>query len=421
MTYQNHLQFAQTCDKEDALRNFRHDFYFPKTQEGKDKIYLCGNSLGLQPKSTSDYIKQELEDWQKYGVDGHTEAQFPWMPYHEFLSKPMAKVVGAKESEVVIMNTLSVNLHLMMVSFYQPSPKRHKIVIEADAFPSDLYAVESQLKFHGYNPKESLIFWKPRADKQYYLEDFDKIIKTKVDEIALVLIGNTNYYTGQNFDMQHITNLCHQHNIMIGFDLAHGVGNIQLNLHKLGVDFAVWCTYKYLNSGPGSLGGCFVHEKHHAKDLKRFAGWWGHDKSTRFNMRQDFIPIKTAEAWQLSNPPILSMAAIRASLDIFEKAGIKNVFKKSKDLTGFLEYLLLELNDENLNIITPKNPNERGCQLSIQFLDADKSLFIKLTKAGVVADWREPQVIRVAPAPLYNSFEDVYQFVQILKNIRYAR
>ncbi|MGX1023890.1 kynureninase [Psychroflexus sp. MBR-150] len=421
MMYQNNLEFAQTNDKNDSLKQFRNQFHFPKTQEGKNKIYLCGNSLGLQPKSTSDYIQQELKDWSELAVDGHTDAKHPWKPYHEFLSKPMADIVGAKESEVIIMNTLSVNLHLMMVSFYQPASKRYKIVIEADAFPSDLYAVESQLKFHGYNPNDALILWKPREDQHYYLEDFDKIIQDQTDEIALVLIGNTNYYTGQNFDMQHITDLCHQNNITVGFDLAHGVGNIHPNLHDLGVDFAVWCTYKYLNSGPGSLGGCFVHEKHHKRDLKRFAGWWGHDKSTRFNMRQDFKPIPTAEAWQLSNPPILSMAAIRASLDMFQKAGFDNVVKKSKDLTGFLEFLLLELNDKNLKIITPQNPDERGCQLSIQFLDADKSLFDKLTKAGVVADWREPQVIRVAPAPLYNSFEDVYQFVQILKDLRYAR
>ncbi len=420
MTYQNSLEFAQTCDKKDSLNPFRNQFHFPKTKQGKNKIYLCGNSLGLQPKSTSDYIQQELEDWSEFGVDGHTDAKNPWMPYHEFLSKPMAEIVGAKESEVIIMNTLSVNLHLMMVSFYQPTSKRHKIVIEADAFPSDLYAVESQIKFHNFDSEESLILWKPREDKHYYLEDFENLIEEHTDEIALVMIGNTNYYTGQNFDMKHITDLCHQHDITIGFDLAHGVGNIQPNLHDLGVDFAVWCTYKYLNSGPGSLGGCFVHEKHHNKDLKRFTGWWGHDKSTRFNMRQDFKPIPSAEAWQLSNPPILSMAAIKASLDIFQKAGFENVVKKSKELTGFLEFLLLKLNDKNLNIITPKNPDERGCQLSIQFLDADKSLFDKLTKAGVVADWREPQVIRVAPAPLYNSFEDVYQFVQILKDIRNA-
>jgi kynureninase len=421
MNYQNDLSFARACDHEDVLNGYRDQFHFPKDEKGQHKIYLCGNSLGLQPKSTSYYINQELNDWSKYGVEGHTDAEYPWLPYHEFLSKPMAEIVGAKPSEVVIMNTLSVNLHLMMVSFYQPTLKRRKILIESDAFPSDLYAVESQLKFHELDSKENLILWKPRQDHKYYNEDFQNLIKQHSDDIALVLIGNTNYYTGQNFDMRFISDLCLNHNIKVGFDLAHGVGNIQPNLHQVGADFAVWCTYKYLNSGPGSIGGCFVHEKHHTTNLKRFTGWWGHDKSTRFNMRQDFKPIPTVEAWQLSNPPILSMAAVRASLDVFQKAGFENVTKKSKDLTGYLEYLLLEWGDENLNIITPKNPEERGCQLSIQFLDADKSLFEKLTKAGVVADWREPQVIRVAPAPMYNSFEDVYRFVQILKHIRNAK
>lgn len=421
INYQNSLDFAKTCDQKDVLSRFRDQFYFPTHKKKQKKIYLCGNSLGLQHKSTPSYVNQILDDWSYYGVEGHTDAQNPWLPYHEYLAKPMGEIVGGKSSEVVIMNTLSVNLHLMMVSFYQPTLKRRKILIEADAFPSDLYAVESQLKFHGFDPNDDLIFWKPREDFKYHNDDFKDLIKKHSDEIALVLIGNTNYYTGQNFDMQFITHICQDKDIKVGFDLAHGVGNIQPNLHKIGADFAVWCTYKYLNAGPGSLGGCFVHEKHHDKDLKRFVGWWGHEKSTRFNMRVDFKPIPTVEAWQLSNPPILSMAAVRASLDVFHDAGFENVTKKSKDLTGFLEYLLLALKDENLKIITPKNPEERGCQLSIQFLDADKSLFDKLTKAGVVADWREPQVIRVAPAPLYNSFEDVYQFVQILKSIRYAK
>lgn len=420
MIYQNSLDFAKSCDNQDILKKLRSQFHFPKKENGESKIYLCGNSLGLQPKNTSDYINRELKDWEKYGVDGHTEGDYPWLPYHEYLAEPMAKIVGAKPSEVVIMNTLSVNLHLMMVSFYQPKGKRCKILIEADAFPSDLYAVESQLKFHNYNPEDTLIKWEPCDDFKYHNEDFEEIIKKHSEELALVLIGNTNYYIGQNFDMPFITKLCHKHNILVGFDLAHGVGNIQPDLHELGADFAVWCTYKYLNSGPGSLGGCFVHEKHHHKDLKRFTGWWGHEKSSRFNMRKGFTAIPTAEAWQLSNPPILSMAAIRASLDVFEEAGFENITKKSKELTGFLEFLLEDLKDENLKIITPQNPNERGCQLSVQFLDADKTLFDKLTQQGVVADWREPHVIRLAPAPLYNSFEDVYSFVQILKEIRYA-
>lgn len=422
MTYQNSLSFAKSCDESDILHKYRSNFYFPKDKNGQQKLYFCGNSLGLQPKLAKEYVNEVLEDWKTYGVDGHTDAKYPWMPYHEFLSKSMAKIVGAKESEVIIMNTLSVNLHLMMVSFYKPTTKKRKILIEADAFPSDIYGVQSQLKFHGFDTEEDLVLWKPRENQQYYSTDFDDLIEQYKDELALVLIGNTNYYTGQFFNMSHITQKCQEHDINIGFDLAHGVGNIQPNLHELGVDFAVWCTYKYLNSGPGSLGGCFVHEKHHKnKDMPRFEGWWGHDKSTRFNMRQAFNPIESAEAWQLSNPPILSMAAVRASLDVFEEAGFENILNKSKSLTGYLEYLLKDLKDDNINIITPENPNERGCQLSIQFLDSDKSLFHQLTEAGVVADWREPQVIRIAPAPLYNSYEDVFNFVQLLKQIRNER
>jgi kynureninase len=421
LKFENNLAFAKHCDQQDELKSFREKFHFPKRADGSTKVYLCGNSLGLQPSTARDYINQVLLDWENYGVEGHTEADMPWLPYHEFLAESMAKIVQAKPSEVVIMNTLSVNLHLMMVSFFNPTPTKHKILIEADAFPSDLYAVESQLKFHNLNTEESLLLWQPREDNIYYKDDFDQLIEDNKDDIALVLIGNTNYYTGQFFDMPHITQVCKRHNITVGFDLAHGVGNIMPNLHELGVDFAVWCTYKYLNSGPGSIGGCFVHEKHHKSDLKRFTGWWGHDKATRFNMRQGFSPIPTVEAWQLSNPPILSMAAVKASLDIFEEAGFDAIHAKSKKLTSYLEFLLMELNDSKLNIITPKNPEERGCQLSIQFLDADKSLFDQLTEAGVIADWREPHVIRVAPAPLYNSFEDVYQFVEILKKIRYER
>jgi len=419
LTFGNSLDFARQCDKEDELKAFRQRFHFPKREDGSEKVYLCGNSLGLQPTNTKDYIDQVLSDWQTYGVEGHTEANMPWMPYHEFLADSMSKIVGAKPSEVVIMNTLSVNLHLMMVSFYNPSPSKFKILIEADAFPSDIYAVESQIKFHNFDPKEGLLLWKPRSDGKYYNTDLQELIEKHNEEIALVMIGNTNYYTGQFFNMEFITQLCQRYNITVGFDLAHGVGNIKPNLHELGVDFAVWCTYKYLNSGPGSLGGCFVHEKHHKSDLKKFAGWWGHDKRTRFNMRQGFNPILSVESWQLSNPPILSMAAVKASLDIFEEAGFDKIHDKSKKLTSYLEFLLLQLNDPKLNILTPENPDQRGCQLSIQFLDADKSLFDELTAAGVIADWREPHVIRVAPAPLYNSFEDVYNFVQILKKIRY--
>lgn len=416
---QNTLQYARQCDAKDALSHYRDQFFLPTDKEGNPLVYLCGNSLGLQPRLTQEYIQQELNDWAKHGVEGHTEAENPWLPYHEFLTKSMAEIVGAKPSEVVIMNTLTTNLHLMMVSFYKPTKTKYKIVVESDAFPSDKYAVESQLKFHGFDPKDGLILWKPREGEVVCrFEDLEKIMAEQGDEIALLMIGSTNYYTGQHFPLKKITALGHKHGCMVGFDLAHGAGNIQPNLHETGADFAVWCTYKYLNSGPGSLGGCFVHERH-AKDdtLNRFTGWWGHNKKTRFNMRHEFDALEGAEGWQLSNPPILSMAAIRASLDVFADAGFENLRNKSEKLTGYLEFLLDELDGDNINIITPRNKEERGCQLSIQVKSADKQLHTKLTEAGVISDWREPDVIRVAPAPLYNSFEDVYEFVQRLKKV----
>jgi kynureninase len=417
--FQNSLEYAKKQDANDSLVSFRNKFHIPKTESGQDAIYLCGNSLGLQPKITADYIKEELVSWAKRGVDGHTEGKHPWLPYHEFLTENMAKIVGAKPSEVVVMNTLTTNLHLMMVSFYQPTETKFKIVVESDAFPSDKYAVESQLKFHGIDPKEGLILWHPREGEELCrFEDLEKIMEIQGNEIALLMIGSTNYYTGQSFPLKKIAALGHQYNCMVGFDLAHGAGNIQPNLHDSGADFAVWCTYKYLNSGPGSLGGCFVHERHaNNRKLNQFAGWWGHNKNTRFNMRKDFDALPGAEGWQLSNPPILSMAAIRASLDTFAEAGFENLRIKSIKLTGFLEFLLNEMNNDSINVITPKNPDERGCQLSIQVKNADKSLHKKLTKAGVVSDWREPDVIRIAPTPLYNSFEDVFVFSEKLKEV----
>ena len=417
--YQNTLEHAKTQDANDPLASFRNKFHIPVDSSGKEVIYLCGNSLGLQPKLTSDYIKHELDSWSKLGVDGHTEGEYPWLPYHEFLTENMSKIVGAKPSEVVVMNTLTTNLHLMMVSFYNPTKAKYKIVVESDAFPSDKYAMESQLKFHGIDPKEGLVFWKPRKGEELCrFEDLEEIMKTQGDEIALLMIGSTNYYTGQSFPLKKITELGHKYDCMVGFDLAHGAGNIQPNLHDSGADFAVWCSYKYLNSGPGSLGGCFVHERHaNNHKLKRFAGWWGHNKKTRFIMRKDFDALSGAEGWQLSNPPILSMAAIRASLDTFAEAGFENLRTKSIKLTGFLEYLLDEMNNDAINVITPRNPEERGCQLSIQVKNADKSLHTQLTEAGVVSDWREPDVIRIAPTPLYNSFEDVFLFSEKLKTI----
>ena len=417
--FQNSLEYAKMQDAEDALASFRNKFHIPKNASGEELIYFCGNSLGLQPKITSEYIKEELTDWANLGVEGHVEGKHPWLPYHEFLTENMAKIVGAKPSEVVVMNTLTTNLHLMMVSFFQPTKTKYKIVVESDAFPSDKYAVESQLKFHGINPKDGLILWKPRKGEEICrFEDLEEIMKNHGNEIALLMIGSINYYTGQSFPLKKITQLGHSYNCMVGFDLAHGAGNIQPNLHETGADFAVWCTYKYLNSGPGSLGGCFVHERHaNNENLNRFAGWWGHNKKTRFNMRHEFDALPGAEGWQLSNPPILSMAAIRASLDTFAEAGFENLRKKSEKLTGFLEFLLDEMKKDAINVITPRNPEERGCQLSIQVKNADKNLHTKLTEAGVISDWREPDVIRVAPAPLYNSFEDVFRFYEKLKDV----
>jgi len=416
MNYENTATFAAKMDDQDPLHAYREQFYLPLQKDGTPHIYLCGNSLGLQPKSTRKYVEQELLDWEKFGVEGHFHARNPWMPYHEFLTPAMANVVGAKPEEVVVMNTLSVNLHLMMVSFYRPDNERFKIVMESDAFPSDRYAIESQIRFHGYNPAEALLEIRPREGEELVrTEDLEKLIETEGDKIALIMLGGVNYYTGQVFDFKKIAELGHAHGCVVGFDLAHGAGNLDLQLHDSDMDFAVWCTYKYLNSGPGSLGGCFVHERHAHADLPRFAGWWGHNKETRFNMRHDFDPIPGAEGWQLSNPPILSLAAIRASLDIFEEVGMKKLNEKSRQLTGYLEFLLDEIQNQNIRIITPRDPAQRGCQLSIQVKNADKSLFDNITEKGVIADWREPDVIRVAPVPLYNSYRDVFRFVEILK------
>ena len=419
MTYQNSLDYAKQLDQEDPISYLRNQFHIPRDKHGKEWLYFTGNSLGLQPKITSKYIEQELDDWANFGVEGHFEAKNPWLSYHELLTDTMAKVVGAKPIEVVVMNTLTTNLHLLMVSFYQPSKTKYKIIIEGDAFPSDRYAVQSQLSFHGFDPEEALIEWKPKEGKELLeLEDLKSILDSQGDEVALLLIGGVNYYTGQYLDIKKIAELGHAKKCMVGIDLAHGAGNIQLNLHDSSIDFAAWCTYKYLNSGPGSLSGLFVHEKHaQRKDLPRFAGWWNHNKETRFNMRQPFDVMEGAEGWQLSNPPILSMAAIKASLDIFEKVGMDALVKKSKKLTGFFEYLVNEIASDTIEIITPTNPNERGCQLSLQVKNADKNLHKKLTENNIITDWREPDVIRCAPVPMYTSFEDVYHMVTILESL----
>ena len=419
MTYQNSLDYAKQLDQEDPISYLRNQFHIPRDKHGKEWLYFTGNSLGLQPKITSKYIEQELDDWANFGVEGHFEAKNPWLSYHELLTDTMAKVVGAKPIEVVVMNTLTTNLHLLMVSFYQPSKTKYKIIIESDAFPSDRYAVQSQLSFHGFDPEEALIEWKPKEGKELLeLEDLKSILDSQGDEVALLLIGGVNYYTGQYLDIKKIAELGHAKKCMVGIDLAHGAGNIQPNLHDSSIDFAAWCTYKYLNSGPGSLSGLFVHEKHaQRKDLPRFAGWWNHNKETRFNMRQPFDVMEGAEGWQLSNPPILSMAAIKASLDIFEKVGMDALVKKSKKLTGFFEYLVNEIASDTIKIITPTNPNERGCQLSLQVKNVDKNLHKKLTENNIITDWREPDVIRCAPVPMYTSFEDVYHMVTILESL----
>ena len=419
MTYQNSLDYAKQLDREDSLSYLRDEFHIPRDKHGKEWLYFTGNSLGLQPKITSKYIRQELDDWANFGVEGHFEAKNPWLSYHELLTDNMAKIVGAKPIEVVVMNTLTTNLHLLMVSFYQPTKTKYKIIIESDAFPSDRYAVQSQLSFHGFDPDEALIEWSPKEGKELLeLEDLKSILDSQGDEVALLLIGGVNYYTGQYLDIKKITELGHAKDCIVGIDLAHGAGNIQPNLHDSGVDFAAWCTYKYLNSGPGSLSGLFVHEKHaQRKDLPRFAGWWNHNKETRFNMRQPFDVMKGAEGWQLSNPPILSMAAIKASLDIFEKVGMDVLLKKSKKLTGFFEFLIHQIASDTIKIITPVHPNERGCQLSLQVKNADKNLHRKLTENNIITDWREPDVIRCAPVPMYTSFEDVYCMVKTLESL----
>lgn len=422
MHYETGLEFAQQMDCDDPLAKFREQFSIPRTSDGTEEIYLCGNSLGLQPRLAREYVVQELDKWAALGVKGHFDCEYPWMPYHEFLAEAAANLVGANTDEVVMMNSLTVNLHLMMVTFYRPSETRYKIVIEDHAFPSDHYAVESQLRHHGIDPDDGLLLLKPRENEDLLRqEDIEALITEQGDTIALMLLPGVQYYTGQVLDFPTITRAAQARGITVGFDLAHAVGNIPLQLHEWNVDFACWCTYKYLNSGPGSVAGCFVHRRH-ARDttLNRFAGWWGHDKDTRFKMENRFVPMPTAEGWQLSNPPILSLAAIRASLDVFMQAGgIQPLRKKSEQLTGYLRYLLDAEVSEFIRVITPENPQERGCQLSL-CCDAKhltgRELFGRLEAAGITADWREPNVIRIAPVPLYNSFTDIYRFVQILKS-----
>lgn len=413
------LDFARSLDAQDVLAPFRERFYFPSFH--KNPVYFTGNSLGLQPKSTAVYIQQELDDWAKFGVEGHFHAQRPWFAYHEQLSAKAARIVGAKEKEVVITHSLTTNLHLLMVSFYRPEGKRTKILCEAKAFPSDQYALESQLRYHGLDPKEHLEEVKPRTG-EYTLRDEDILQKIEEvgDKLALVLFGGINYYTGQLFDMEGITKKAHEVGAIAGFDLAHAAGNVNLKLHDWGVDFAAWCTYKYLNSSPGGVSGLFVHERHaNNPGLPRFAGWWGHNKQKRFLMEPGFVPMEGAEGWQLSNAPILGMAAHLASLDIFSEAGMERIGAKRDKLTAYLEFVVRHISEEvkencQFELITPADPSRRGSQLSLLVHGSGKAIFDRLSVDGVIADWREPNVIRIAPAPLYNSYEDCYRFGTLL-------
>ena len=412
---ENSLNFAKQLDQLDSLSEYRNLFHIPKDNHNNDLIYFCGNSLGLQPKSTKSFIDKEMKDWANLGVKGWSNAKNPWLEYHSYLTNEMANIVGAKPLEVVVMNTLTVNLHLMMVSFYKPTDTKFKIILEADSFPSDIYAVESQLIHHGYNANDGIILWETKNVENKY-QELENIFLENKNEIALVLIGGVNYYTGEYFNLKKITEIGHKYKSIVGFDCAHAAGNVQLNLNKVGADFAIWCSYKYLNSGPGSLSGCFIHERHaYNNNLNRFRGWWGNDLNNRFNMREPFQTIPGADGWQISTPTILSMAAIKASLEIFKEVGMKKLCEKSTLLTKYLEFLLLDLNSSKIKIITPTESLSRGCQISIEITNADKKFHKSLTDLGVITDWRDPNVIRCAPTPLYNSFVEVYLFVEKLK------
>ena len=414
-THERTLDYAQEMDRVDPLAEYRDEYYIPKDNEGNDLMYFTGNSLGLQPKSTFRMIKQELKDWQTYAVEGHVEATYPWYSYHEMFAEPESRVVGAKPIEVVVMNTLTTNLHLMMVSFYRPTQERYKIVLEENAFPSDRYAVASQARFHGYDPKDAVVELKPRdGANTIRTEDIEEFLARDGEQVALVMLGGVNYYTGQAFEMDRITAAGHAKGCLVGFDLAHGAGNLLLNLHDWNVDFAIWCTYKYMNSGPGGVSGCFVHERHAFNpELPRFAGWWGNDPATRFEMPSEFVPQRGAGGWQLSNAQILPMAAHWAALQLFDRVGMKGLREKSEKLTGFLEHLLQ--GNEGFEILTPKDPTQRGCQLSIRIGGNAKRIVGELQNKGVIADYRGPEVIRVAPVPMYNTFEDVWRFVEVLQ------
>lgn len=410
--------FARGLDEKDPLHGYRDRFCIPTGPDGKPSIYFCGNSLGLMPKAAQDAVQQELDDWAKLGVDAHFEGRSPWYSYHEQFRESGARLVGAKPGEVVMMNSLTVNLHLMLATFYRPTRSRYKILIDFPCFPSDIYAVKSQTAMHRFDPNDAVVMAKPREGEHcIHTGDIESLLEDHGDVIALVLLAGVNFFTGQHYDIRRIVSFAQREGCIVGLDLAHAAGNVPLALHDWGVDFAVWCNYKYLNCGPGAVAGCFVNEKH-AKNtsLPRLAGWWGNDPATRFRMhlQPNFEPVTTAEAWQLSNPPIFSMAPLQASLAIFDEAGMPALRAKSELLTGYLMYLIEQMPSDRYEIITPKDPSAHGCQLSILVNEDPKGLFKKLEAAGIKGDFREPNVIRVAPVPLYNTFHEVWRFAQIL-------
>ena len=420
--FENSLESAKQMDNEDPLKSFREQFYIPIIH-GKESIYFTGNSLGLQPKTAQEHILNDLEDWANYGVEGHVHARNPWIKYHEMFPEKLVPILGALEEEIVVMNQLTINLHLLLTTFYQPTKKRYKIICEAKAFPSDQYALKSQVLLAGLDPETAIIEVQPR-EGEYTIrnEELISTIDEHGKEALVVIIGGVNYYTGQVFDMKAITAAAHEVGAYCGFDLAHAVGNIKLKLHDWNIDFGCWCSYKYLNSGPGSVAGAFIHQRHITnKSLPRLAGWCGTNKEKRFKMEKEFDPIPTAEGWQLSTPPLLNMSAHRASLDIFEKAGFENVIQKMKKLSAYMMFILDDINTTSskkmIEIITPRSENEHGCQVSILMLEKGKEIFELLRKNSVIIDWREPNVIRVAPAPLYNTFEDIYRFGSIIKGM----
>jgi kynureninase len=423
MNYSANEDFALQQDREDSLGEFRKRFHLPLGTDGQPLIYFVGNSLGLMPRATRALVDQELDDWARLAVDSHFDAATPWYSYHEILREPAARLVGAQPNEVVCMNSLTVNLHFMMATFYRPTKARRKIMMEDPAFPSDTYAIKSQIAHHGLEPDDCLVLARPRKGEfTVRLEEIEALLEKQGDEIALVLLAGVNFFTGQLFDLPRITAVAQKHGCAVGIDLAHAAGNVPLRLHDWNIDFAVWCSYKYLNSGPGAVAGAFVHERHATNpDLPRLAGWWGNDPATRFRMHlePDFIPVPSADSWQVSNPPILAMAPLRASLAIFDEAGgMTRLREKSERLTGYLQFLLDCAPSKLFSVITPRAPNEHGCQLSVLVHEHPRELFQKLEKAGVKGDFREPDVIRVAPTPLYNTFHEVWRFAKILAEHR---